>query len=420
MARIWIVNHYASTPEQPLTSAFDVAKALTSKGHEVTIFASSYNHYRFEETRLRNDEGSREEFVEGVRFWWIKTPPYRANDWRRVVNMVVFAVCVFNLGRAWDEKPDVVIGATVHPLAALSAYLISRSKQVPFIYEVRDLWPLVLIEFGRVSRYGPTAWALGSLERFLSRQAAAIVSPLQGAPEYFAKQGIPLEKVVWIPHPIELARYSQVEPADGRTSAKFTLMYVGGHVYGFALGAVLRAAEICQNTMRDSVRFVLVGGGQEKPRLIELANRMNLQNVEFRGIIPKSELYRVMGEADAFILPMRDRPGLYKYGSSFNKLCDYLAAGRPVIFAGNPSYNPVVEARAGIVVKPEDPAALVQGIRHLMSLSADERLQMATHGQTYVRQRHEAGKIGEQWEKVVRSALASTSAVAHRERVTAS
>jgi len=127
-----------------------------------------------------------------------------------------------------------------------------------------------------------------------------------------------------------------------------------------------------------------------------------------------------MGEADAFILPMRDRPGLYKYGSSFNKLCDYLAAGRPVIFAGNPSYNPVVEARAGIVVKPEDPAALVQGIRHLMSLSADERLRMATHGQTYVRQRHEAGKIGEQWEKVVRSALASTSAVAHRERVTAS
>src|SRR5207245_5454589 len=118
------------------------------------------------------------------------------------------------------------------------------SKQVPLIYEGRDLWPLVLIEFGRVSRYGPTAWALGSLERFLSRQAAAIVSPLQGAPEYFAKQGISLEKVVWILHPIELARYSQVEPAHGRASAKFTLMYVGGYCYGFCLGAVVLAADV--------------------------------------------------------------------------------------------------------------------------------------------------------------------------------
>src|SRR6267378_5727507 len=96
---------------------------------------------------------------------------------------------------------------------------------------------------------------------------------------------------------------------------------------------------------------------------MELARELNLRNVEFRDAVPKSELHRVLEEADAFILSMRDLPELYRYGISFNKLCDYVAAGRPVLFAGNPSNNVVEEFQCGIVVPPENPQAFAAAIR---------------------------------------------------------
>ena len=83
-----------------------------------------------------------------------------------------------------------------------------------------------------------------------------------------------------------------------------------------------------------------------------------------------------MEEADAFILSMRDLPGLYRYGVSFNKLCDYVAAGRPVLFAGNPSNNLVKEFQCGIVVPRQDPPAIAAAIRKLEEMTAGQRAEM--------------------------------------------
>src|SRR6516162_1132395 len=141
---IWWVSQYASTPDQQFTTQYDLAHKLVQKGHSVTFFAAGFSHYKFREIRLKNGEGWREELCNGVRFVWIKTPPYRTNNWKRAYNLCAFAWRAYCIARRRREVPDLVIGTTFQPLASLCAYCISVSKGRPFVFEVKDLWPLTM------------------------------------------------------------------------------------------------------------------------------------------------------------------------------------------------------------------------------------------------------------------------------------
>jgi glycosyltransferase involved in cell wall biosynthesis len=405
---IWWISQYASTPDQQFTTQYDLARKLVEKGHRVTFFASGFSHYKFKEIRLKPGESWRAEMYDGVRFIWIRTPPYRANDWKRIRNMCSFAWRAYRLGRTWDEQPDVVIGTTFHPLSSLSAYAVSVSKKKPFIFEVKDLWPLTMIQFGRYSPRNPISIALGLLERFLARRAQRIMTTLPGAADYYNELGVSRDKVVWIPNGLTLSRYESLKPYDGQISDYCRLVYAGGHVEAFPLDMVLRAAHIEQQN-GNRAQFLFVGSGQDKSKLIRLAQELELRNAEFRDAVPKSELHLVLAEADAFILTMRDLPGLYKFGISFNKLCDYLAAGRPVLFAGTSSYNVVKEFECGIVVPPEDPLAFANAIREFENLTPERRVEMGRNATRCARERFDIGVLADRLENMLLS-LAGNSA----------
>jgi glycosyltransferase involved in cell wall biosynthesis len=399
---IWWFSQYASTPDQQFTTQHDLAKKLVEKGHRVTFFAAGFSHYKFKEIRLKPGEEWREDECEGVRFIWIKTPPYRANDWKRAYNMGSFAWKAYRLARKLDEKPDVIIGTTFHPLSSLAAYESARSKRVPFIFEVKDLWPLTMVQFGKLSTKHPLAVVLGFLERFLARRATRIMTTLPSASDYYGELGVPKDKVVWIPNGLVLSRYETLKPYNGQISHPCKFVYAGGHVEAFPIDMILRAAQIEQEKDNDS-HFLFVGGGQDKPKLMQLAKELKLQNVEFRDTVPKSELYRVMEQADAFMLTMRDLPGLYRYGISFNKLCDYVASGRPVLFAGNASNNVVKEYKCGIVVPPENPEAFAEAIREFRNLSNEERAEMGRNGIRCAKERFDISVLGDRLEQMLLS-----------------
>jgi len=403
--RIWTFNHYASTPDEQMTAPFDIAKALVRKGHEVTIFASSFSHYKFLELKLRKSETWQVEVLDGVRFVWVRTFPYCRNDWRRILNMASFAWRTWRVSKKLSDSPDVIVGVTVHPLAALTGACLAKKYNVPFVYEVRDLWPLTLIEFGRISARGPLAFGLIWLERITAKRATAIVTTMPGGPDHFEKLGIPRRITKWIPNGLDISRFDTLKPYDGTLSKCVTFMYIGGHVYALALEVILRASQVIERRGERDVRFVFVGGGQERQHLIRLAQNLGLRRVEFRGVVPKAELPQIMQEADAFLVSMRDRPALYQHGISFNKLCDYMAAGRPIIFAGNPGYNAVEKAQAGIVVPPERPEAIVKAIEQFLALTPEERRQMGQNGQRYVKEHHDIRILTDKMEAVLLAAV---------------
>ena len=397
---IWIINHYADSPDRQSTRSYDLAKKLVERGHKVTIFSAGFSHYSFKEERIKNGESFVEEDWNGVRFFWLKTFPYRRNDLRRIFNMIGFSWRAYWLGRKLREKPDVISGVSVHPLAALVGWFLSVSKGSRFCIELTDLWPEVLIDFGMLSRRNPITWLLRMLEKFLYRKAERIFMVWPRTEEYVAHLGISPQKVVWLPHLAELSRYSSLSPYDGTIGSSFTVMYLGSFVSFMDMENILNAAKLLQEKGRADIRFVLVGGGTDTETLKQIAQRLELRNVEFSGLVPKKDIAKIMGNADAFIVSLRDVP-LLKYGISLNKACDYLASGRPTVFAGCPGYDPIKEARAGISVAAAKPELLADAIEQLMALPPEERVQMGKNGRDYVKRVHSIDVVANRLESVL-------------------
>jgi len=407
---IWIFNQYAHPPDLPGgTRHYDLGRELVKRGHRVVIFATSFHHYLHRETRLRSGEKWKVEDVNGVKFVWIRTPSYQRNDWRRVQNMVVFAFQAWWLGRRVPKivpeigKPDVVVGSSPHLLTPLAAYWVARHYRVPFVIEVRDLWPQTIIDMGELSAHHPITKALQALERSLYRRAERIITLLPLAYEYITGCGVSREKVVWIPNGVDLSQFDRAAML-GASHEGFRVMYLGAHGQANALDVLIRAAKVVQDRGHHEIRFVLVGDGPEKPRLIQLAKDLGLRNVDFRDPVPKVEVPKTIRTADVTVFILNDLP-LYKYGVSVNKFFDYLAAGKPLALAGNPSSNPVEATHCGLTVPPRDPEALAEAVVKLYQMSPEERAEMGKRGREYVEKYHDIRKLAAQLESILQSVL---------------
>jgi len=356
--------------------------------------------------RLGGGELTRIAEFDGVPFLWVRTPQYEGNGGGRMGNMLTYAAVVLlpsvTKGLA---RPDVIVGSSVHPFAAWSGALLARRLRVPFVFEVRDLWPKTLVDLGRLREESLITKGLRKLEKWLYDRADRIVVLLPQAHEYIVPLGIPKQKIVWIPNGVELEGY----PASAlpSVSGRFTLMYFGAHGQANGLETLLRAmAELQKRPDMAHVHLRMVGNGPLKPALMELAVQLELTNVEFSGPVPKREIPSVAAQADAFVICVRDLPELYRFGISMNKLFDYLAAARPIIMASAAANNPIDEAGAGITVPPEDPQALAQAIARVTAMSRDERSALGLAGRRFVEHNHSFEVLGARFASMLNELLA--------------
>lgn len=364
MQELWILNHYALSPDMPGgTRHYDFGSELSKRGYKVTIFASSFHYNLHRELKLSesNREKHKIENINGIRFIWIKTFPYKRNDWRRVVNMVSYMWRVYWVGRDItrhgdaNRKPDVIIGSSVHLLAVLSAYWLARLYDARFIMEVRDLWPQSIVDMGMLSDRNPIIWVLRLLEKYLYQKATKIITLMPNAGEYITKLGIPDNKIVPIPNGVHLAAF--VDSSKTRSDQSFKILYVGSHGPANGLKNLLLAAKIVQDRGEPGIRFYLMGEGSDKPNLIDLQNRLSLANLDFIEPVPKKEVPKWLMSADA-LMHIELEFGTAKYGGSPNKLYDYLAAGKPLIYASNWVKGNLDEIHCGIYADPDGPESI--------------------------------------------------------------
>lgn len=384
---IWVFNHYAEGREGYATRPYDIARRVIERGHRVTIFASSFNHYSFRETRLDGIHLWRSETIDGVEFVWLRTFPYRWNDWRRILNMGSYFLMALVTGLRRSDTPDAIIGVSVHPLAALAAQIVASRRRCRFFFEVTDLWPQTLIEFGRISAKGVTARSLRALEGFLYRHAEKIFMLWRNTHDYVTSIGADADKIVWLPHAADLDRYADLPPYHGLARQPFTVMYLGGFVENNDIHTIIESARELRRRGRSDIVFALVGSSTHKAAWVDRVVELDLKNVVFPPPVPKADIARVMRDADAFIYAVRDLP-IYRFGISMNKLVDYLAAGRPIIFAGHSAYDPVLEAEAGFSVPPENPQALADAVERLVALQPEERARMGRRARNHLDQHH--------------------------------
>jgi len=402
---LWIVNHYAVSPGVPGgTRHYSLARELLRRGHEVTLVASSVDYMRREAAYLQLGEQARLEVIGEVPFLWLRTPAYKGNSLRRVGNMLAFAYRLRREAPRHLARPDVIVGSTPHLFAAWAAYRLARRYQVPFVLEVRDLWPQTLIDLGGFSRYHPFIVLLALLERMLYRRAQAVVTLLPGGVEYIAHKRGNAQGIYWVPNGVDLSLIP--EPVPPPPEPPFTVMYAGAHGLANNLDVALRAARLLQEQgAGKQILFRFIGDGPEKPRLIEQAQAWDLRNVVFEDPVSKEDVYSLLQQAHAFLMILRDSP-LYRWGISLNKMYDYMAMGRPILFCGETTYNPIKANQAGVTLPPNDPVALAMAIRELTQTSAKERRAMGLRARAYVEKEHDLRQLAGRFEEVLRDVVA--------------
>lgn len=402
--KVWIVNQYACAPDQPgSTRHFALARELQAQGHEPLIIAGSFDHRMRCDTRLKPGERWREDAFSGVPLLWLKAPAYGNNPIARLWNMIVFAWIVWR-GKYLQgvSAPDAIIGSSPSPFAAWAALALARRYKVPFVLEVRDIWPASLAALGSVSSLNPVIVLFGRLEWHLYRHAAVILSLLPGLTEHAVARGADPEKVIWLPNGVDLAEAGPVRAPE--SDGPFRVMYAGAHGLANGLDTLIEVAT-CLEEMSDGAKDVvieLIGDGPHKTSLIEKVRGMGLDNVVFHEPVPKTEIFDHLARADAFVQILR-RAKVFRSGVSPNKLYDYMAGGRPIIFAVEAANNPVAEAGAGVTVPPDDPWALAGAIRDLAAMPPEERQAMGQRGRQWVGENHSMGALGKKLSDILQS-----------------
>lgn len=405
---VWILNHYAKTPDMAGgTRHFDLSQELIKKGYKVTIFASGFDHNSKKYIKINSKEYFKIENYNGICFVWLNTIPYYGNDWRRILNMISYGVRVLSVCRG-IEKPNVIIGSSVHPFAVLAAWWLARRYKARFVFEVRDLWPQTAVEMGSIKSTGIPAKILYAWEKFMYKKAEKIIVLLPYAKNYIEKLGIDSKKIVWIPNGVDLNQFDKSVHIDPSSEAakvfekykdKFKVVYTGAHGPANGLDTVIDAAYFLFKKL-ENIHFFLIGDGIEKKKLIQKAKEKAIDNITFLDPVPKSQVPAILQCSDLLIFCLRDL-GIYKYGISLNKMYDYFASGEPVIMAGNTVNDVVREARAGITVEPENPEALAEGIVKILEMAPEEREKLGANGRVYVEKYHSIRVLGDILEKIL-------------------
>lgn len=387
---IWIFNHYAISPEQSGgTRHYDFAVELVRRGYEVVIFASSFSHRERRELKLSDGQNWTMENVDGVNFVWVRTFPYRSNGWRRFANMLSFKrrskkVAKRLPSRTGLKAPDIVIGSSVHLFAVSAGASIADHFEARFFMEVRDIWPQTLVDMNAMSKKHPFVFYLGRLEKILYEKAEFIITPLPLAHEYFAGRGIPADRVLFLPQGVQI---SGGLPAlvERRGCEPFTVMYAGSFGQADYLDMLIEAAQLLVD---EPIRFVFMGDGEAKSDIVKWAAAHKLNNVEFRDPVPKHRVQSVLSEADACLAYFEDIGVRKKYGMALNKIMDYMAAARPIIFVGDVPNDMVAASGCGLSVRPGDPNLIANAIKKLASLDSATRKQMGERGWRYLAENH--------------------------------
>lgn len=373
---------FASLDEPGGTRHHELARYLAAHGHKVSIIASPIS-YLTGKSRFAKIPWS-EKQTDGELITIIRAYTYPALHRSfafRVVSFFSFMVSSFLIGLG-VEHVDLVWGTSPPIFQGMTAWLISRLKRVPFLFEVRDLWPAFAIEVGVLRN--PILIRLSTwLERFLYRHADLVMVNSPGFVKHVQDRGA--EKVELVPNGTDTSMFTpnvdgSVFRSSHQLNEKFVALYAGAHGLSNDLSVVLAAAQ--ELLPQQDIVIVLLGDGKDKPALQAQAMQESLHNVLFLPPIPKKEMPVALAAADACIAILKP---LELYKTTYpNKVFDYMAAAKPVILAIDGVIREVIEkAGAGIAVPPGDPHALSQAI---LQLARDPHLchAMGAQARTYV------------------------------------
>ena len=391
---LYVSQYFPPEMGAPAARADELSRHWAQMGHDVTVLTGFPNHptgvvppsWRSRFRRLRHTEK-----IDGViveRTWLWPLPNRKAHERIRSYGSFCISSALRGLSLA---KPDVVIGTSPQLLVALSGWWLARWKRVPFVFEVRDLWPESLAAVGAGGEGTLLHRTLGAIAGFLYNRAHRIVVVTPAFKDHLIRHwNVPADRISIVENGVETDLFRPASAATIRnelsrngvhTDGRFVVCYIGTMGMAHGLETLIAAAEELQMTQPNCL-FLLIGEGAEKHRIMELAAARGLANIQFLDQQPRKHIPALVSAADACLVMLK-KSDLFKTVIP-TKLLEYMACERPVIVAVDGQARQIVEeARAGVFVPPEDSHALAEAVCAL-ALNPEQRRRMGCNGRQFI------------------------------------
>lgn len=392
---IWYLHHYAGAPSLGMSyRPYYLCKQFTQNGFKPYVIGASFHHLLHVETEQHVQINH--QVVDSQDYIFIKTPIYKGNTYKRIINMFSYAWKVWRYQKELVKItgiPSTIIISSSHPLHYFSARSIAKKYNAQLIFEVRDLWPLSLTDLLNVSLYHPFILLLGYIEKSAYKQTDMVVSLLSNAFSYMSQKGLTKDRFTYISNGVEVSEsldekvtlktsHAQVI-ADKKQQGYFLFGYVGSHGIPNSLDDLMQALLLLKNEGIQNFHFILVGKGEQKQALFEFAQKNNLSSVTFLDSLPKNQVYSFLHEMDALYLGWKNK-SIYKYGISPNKIFEYMLSAKPILHAYSGEGDMVALAQAGLIVEAENPHSIAKGIKQMVGLTSEELQTMGEKGREKV------------------------------------
>ena len=368
---IWIINQYSgSIYHGKEYRSPSIARELVKKGYDVTIISASHSHH-FKNAPETSGSYTLTD-IDRVKYLWIKTGNYpESKSYKRLF------IPVKKL-----NKPDYIIVSSPSPLPILNGIYFKKKFNAKLVFEVRDLWPLSVIELGNMSSKSLFIRFLSYIEKIAYKNSDLTISLLSNAKEYMVSQGLEAKKFLCVPNGIDLKLLNirkevPISITKQFDKSKFIIGYAGALGIANNLYALIDAAELLKD--KEDIEFVLLGGGSEETKLREYTNKKNLHNIIFPGSVTREEVHNTLEYFDICYLGLQ-KSALFQYGVSPTKLYDYMAVAKPILYAIDSGNHPVKDANCGIEINTGNPKDIASAILKFYKMDTKKRKQLGING----------------------------------------
>lgn len=381
MKNIWIINHYSMPPQYETRVRNNImAKYLIQKGYKVKIFAASTIH----NTDINLIEDKKRLYIkktyDGVDFVHIRTSNYSGNGISRIINMLQFPLRLLKVSKKIGEKPDVII-CDLEAIFAWSPYLVAKRFKSKFILEVRDLWPESIVVYKNMSNNNPIIRILYKVEKWIYKRSDKLVFSMEGGKDYIVNKGwnkdIDMSKIHYINNGVDLKQFNYnkenyiTKDVDLDNEDTFKVVYAGSIRQANNVRKIVDVAETIKKKGNINIKFLIYGDGSDKEVLEKYCMESNIDNIVFKGHLEKNKIPYILSKCDLNIMHF-SQSSLKRYGSSMNKMFDYLASGKPSLSDCEFGYDTFNRYKGGVSVDNASSEVLAENIIKFYNMPREE------------------------------------------------
>ncbi|MCW8877895.1 MAG: glycosyltransferase family 4 protein [Kangiellaceae bacterium] len=364
---LFLTDNFPPEGNAPATRTYEHAREWVKQGHRVTVITCAPNFPEGKVFEGYKNKWFSKETIEGIEVRRVKTY-ITANEGfvKRILDYLSFMVTGF-LASLFVKKVDVVVATSPQFFTACSGWAVSAIMRIPFVFELRDIWPASITAVGAMKK-SLVIKVLESVEMFLYRRADKIISVTHRFKEELIDRGIEDNKIEVVLNGVDLSKYCPMEKDDEfllkyDLKDKFVAGYIGTHGLAHSLETIVEAAERLID--RKEIVFLFAGGGTGSQLVKDLVSEKKLKNVRVLGRIEKQYMPRIWSLCDVSIVHLKNVPLFESVIPS--KIFESMGMGLPIAI-GLPkgeATNIILDNGCGVVFEPENSEMLANTVQTL-------------------------------------------------------